>query len=245
MGLCTIFGINGIGKDTIAEELRKKNQGIEVTSMSRLLMFILGISKTYDAREKISERQYNTLENIPQSKMIDIENNEYKELIEKISKSDKDVIILAHLISALRLGKEVKFLEDRKTPGWFVDMNKKLIQLTAPPQLISERRQKDQRRIRGYEVAKIVEHQKLCDKEWERIREKDSYSRQKMFIVENIELNKAVNDIEEIIFDRKKAKSTSASRSQFVQNLKFETDNIYIKNNSIKSKEERGRDDGR
>ena len=48
MGLYTIFGINGIGKDTIAEELRKKNQEIEVTSMSRLLMFILGISKTYD-----------------------------------------------------------------------------------------------------------------------------------------------------------------------------------------------------
>lgn len=92
MGLYTIFGINGIGKDTIAEELRNKNPEIEVTSMSRLLMFIIGISKTYDVREKISERQYKTLENIPQSKMIDIENNEYRELIEKISKSDKYVI---------------------------------------------------------------------------------------------------------------------------------------------------------
>lgn len=244
MGLYTIFGINGIGKDTIAEELRNKNPEIEVTSMSRLLMFIIGISKTYDVREKISERQYKTLENIPQSKMIDIENNEYRELIEKISKSDKDVIILAHLISALRLGKEIKFLEDRKTPEWFVDMNKKLIQLTAPPQLISERRQKDQRRIRTYEVDEIVKHQRLCDKEWERIREKDSYSR-KMFIVENIELNKAVKDIEEIIFDRKKVKSTGASRSQFVQNLKFEMDNSSIKNNSIKSKAERGGNDER
>ena len=53
-------------------------------------------------------------------------------------------------------------------------------------------------------------------------------------------MNKAVNDIEDIIFDRKKSQSTGASRSQFVQSLKFETDNSSIKNNSIKSKAERG-----
>ena len=58
MGLYTIFGINGIGKDTVAEEIRKKRQNIEVTSLSRLLMFILGISKSYDVREKIDEEQY-------------------------------------------------------------------------------------------------------------------------------------------------------------------------------------------
>ena len=51
MGLYTIFGINGIGKDTVAKEIRKKTQDIEVTSMSRLLMFILGISKSYDVQE--------------------------------------------------------------------------------------------------------------------------------------------------------------------------------------------------
>ncbi len=245
MGLYTIFGINGIGKDTVAEELRKRNQRIEVTSMSRLLMFILKISKTYDVREGISERQYKALENIPQRTMIDIENNEYKELIEKISRSDKDIVILSHLISALRLGDEVKFLEDRKTPGWFVDMNKKLIQLTAPPQLISERRQKDKKRIRGYETEEIMKHQRLCDKEWERIKKKDSSSKQKMFIVENIELNKAVNDIEDIIFDRKRLTSTNVARNQFIQSLKFEADNIDDKKHSIGNIWKRSENDGR
>ena len=67
MGIYTIFGINGIGKDTVSEEIRKKRQDIKVTSMSRLLMFILGISKSYDVREKINEEQYKALEEIPQS----------------------------------------------------------------------------------------------------------------------------------------------------------------------------------
>lgn len=44
MGLNTIFGINGIGKDTVAEELRKRKPEVIVTSMSRVLMYILGIS---------------------------------------------------------------------------------------------------------------------------------------------------------------------------------------------------------
>ncbi len=217
MGLYTIFGINGIGKDTVAEEIRKKRQDIEVTSMSRLLMFILGISKSYDVREKITEEQYKALEKIHQSTMKSIESNEYRQLLEKLAKGDKDVIFLSHLITALRLGNKVEFLEDRKTPDWFVDINGKLIQLVAPAQIVAERRQKDKTRRRCYEIDEIIKHQELCTKEWERIKRKDYYTAKKMSVVENIDLNQAVREVENIVFTRNKG-----NRAKFVQGLKVQ-----------------------
>ena len=217
MGLYTIFGINGIGKDTVAEEIRKKRQDIEVTSMSRLLMFILGISKSYDVREKITEEQYKALEKIHQSTMKSIESNEYRQLLEKLAKGDKDVIFLSHLITALRLGNKVEFLEDRKTPDWFVDINGKLIQLVAPAQIVAERRQKDKTRRRCYEIDEIIKHQELCTKEWERIKRKDYYTAKKMSVVENIDLNQTVREVEDIIFTRNKG-----NRAKFVQGLRVQ-----------------------
>lgn len=217
MGLYTIFGINGIGKDTVAKEIRKKTQDIEVTSMSRLLMFILGISKSYDVQEKINEEQYKALEKMPQSTMRFIEDNEYRQLLERLAKEDKDVIFLSHLITALRLGNKVEFLEDRKTPDWFVDINDKLIQLVAPAQMVAERRQRDKTRTRCYEIDEIIKHQELCTKEWERIKKKDYCTARKMSIVENIDLNQAVREVENIIFTRSKE-----NRAKFVQGLRVQ-----------------------
>lgn len=217
MGLYTVFGINGIGKDTVAKEIRKKTQDIEVTSMSRLLMFILGISKSYDVQEKINEEQYKALEKMPQSTMRFIEDNEYRQLLERLAKEDKDVIFLSHLITALRLGNKVEFLEDRKTPDWFVDINDKLIQLVAPAQMVAERRQRDKTRRRCYEIDEIIKHQELCTKEWERIKKKDYCTARKMSIVENIDLNQAVREVENIIFTRSKE-----NRAKFVQGLRVQ-----------------------
>ena len=94
MAITTLFGINGVGKDTIAENLRKKNPEITVSSVSRMLMYILGISKTYDVREKVTEEQYKILESIPQTQMVKIENEEYRRILEKIAKEDKKVIFI-------------------------------------------------------------------------------------------------------------------------------------------------------
>lgn len=237
MGLYTIFGINGIGKDTIAEKIRQKHQDIEVTSMSRLLMFMLGISKSYDVREKINEEQYKALEQTPQCTIRKIEENEYRRLLEELAKSDKDVIFLSHLITALRLGNKVEFLEDRKTPDWFVDINDKLIQLVAPAQIVAKRRQKDKTRRRCYEIDEIIKHQELCTKEWERIKRKDYYTAKKMSVVENIDLNQAVRGVENIIFTRNKG-----NRAKFVQGLRVQVGccDKKINNGSIIERGEEG-----
>lgn len=229
MGITTIFGINGIGKDTIAEELRKKNKELKVTSMSRLSMYLLGISTTYDVREKITEEQYKELEMISQTKMIELENNEYREHLEKMAKSDEDVIILSHLISALRLGDKTEYLTERKTPKWFIDINQNLIQLVAPADLISDRRSKDKTRKRDAEIEQIIKHQSLCNKEWERIAQENVKARQKMHIVENINLDKAIKEIENIVYARKN--SNIEYKNKFIDSLEINQGNISTNRN--------------
>ena len=204
MAITTIFGINGVGKDTVANSLRDKHTDIAVTSISRMLMYILGITKTYDVSEKVCEDQYKLLESVPQDRMIEIENTNYKDLIYEIANSKEDLIVLSHLISALRHGDKVQYLTDRITPDWYVNLNQALIQLVAPFDIISNRRKNDIQRKREVSIDEIAYHQSLCTNEWERIKSMNPDSVNRMFIVNNIDLDTATNEIENIIYTEEK-----------------------------------------
>lgn len=202
MSLNTIFGINGVGKDTIAEQIRKNNPNVRVTSMSRLLMYILGITSNFDVRKKVGEKEYGMLEAVPQSRMIEIENSEYRQFIERFSNSKENIIFIGHLITAMRHGTNVTYLRDRLTPDWFIKCNNNLIQVVAPFELINSRRKLDSDRLRVSDISQIKEHQLLCSQEWERIKRSKLIPASRMHIVENIELSKATNELEKIIFDK-------------------------------------------
>lgn len=204
MALTTIYGINGVGKDTVANSLRANNPDLSVTSISRMLMYILDITKSYDVREKVSEEQYKMLESVPQKRMIEIENTDYRKILSEIAKSDEDIIMLSHLISALRHGDKIQYLTERLTPDWYVDLNQALIQLVAPTEIISERRKNDLQRKRDVSMDEIEYHQLLCTNEWERIKKSNADASSKMFIVNNVDLMTATSEIENIMHNEAK-----------------------------------------
>ncbi len=204
MAITTIFGINGVGKDTVANSLRTNNPDLLVTSISRMLMYILGITKTYDVNEKVCEEQYKMLESVPQEKMIKIENTDYKDMLDEIASSKEDLIMLSHLISALRHGDKIQYLTDRTTPDWYVKLNQALIQLVAPSDTVSYRRKNDVNRKRETSIEEIEYHQSLCTNEWERIKRVNPDTANRMFIVNNINLSDATNEIEQIMHDQAK-----------------------------------------
>lgn len=204
MAITTIFGINGVGKDTVANSLRTNNPDLLVTSISRMLMYILGITKTYDVNEKVCEEQYKMLESVPQEKMIKIENTDYKDMLDEIASSKEDLIMLSHLISALRHGDKIQYLTDRTTPDWYVKLNQALIQLVAPSDIVSYRRKNDINRKRETSIEEIEYHQSLCTNEWERIKRVNPDTTNRMFIVNNINLSDATNEIEQIMHDQAK-----------------------------------------
>lgn len=204
MAITTIFGINGVGKDTVANSLRTNNPDLLVTSISRMLMYILGITKTYDVNEKVCEEQYKMLESVPQEKMIKIENTDYKDMLDEIASSKEDLIMLSHLISALRHGDKIQYLTDRTTPDWYIKLNQALIQLVAPSEIVSYRRKNDVNRKRETSIEEIEYHQSLCTNEWERIKRVNPDTTNRMFIVNNINLRDATNEIEQIMHDQAK-----------------------------------------
>jgi len=200
MAISAMFGVNGVGKDTVAECLRYKQPEITVTSMSRLLMYILGITTTYDVREKVREEQYKRLEKVPQETMIKLEQEEYRYLLEKISQNEGAVLVLSHLISALRHGDKVQYLKERKIPDWFLELSENLIQLVAPADVISQRRFRDTSRNRNSDIEQILEHQALCNQEWERIENSSILIKRKMQIVENVDLEVASCEVARVLF---------------------------------------------
>lgn len=204
MAITTIFGINGVGKDTVANSLRTNNPDLLVTSISRMLMYILGITKTYDVNEKVCEEQYKMLESVPQEKMIKIENTDYKDMLDEIASSKEDLIMLSHLISALRHGDKIQYLTDRTTPDWYVKLNQALIQLVAPSDIVSYRRKNDVNRKRETSIEEIEYHQSLCTNEWERIKRVNPDTTNRMFIVNNINLSDATKEIEQIMHNQAK-----------------------------------------
>lgn len=200
MALHTLFGINGVGKDTVAESLRAKDRDLVVTSMSRLSMYLLGIIDDYDVRTKVSEDHYSRLEQTPQSTMVELEKNEFRQELEQIADTDGRVMFLGHLVSALRNGEKIEYLTNRKTPTWLTDISDSLIQLKAPAVLISERRTNEKERNRSVDISQIDEHQSLCDDEWCRIGESNVLYVQKMHIVNNIDLSETVNEVSNVIY---------------------------------------------
>lgn len=206
IGLNTICGINGVGKDTVAGELRKRNPNLIVTSEARLLMYFSGISKTYDVSEEVNEEHYKQLEAIPRSVKTEIENNKFRQLFETLQENKESVLLISHLVPLLRHGDEIQYLK-RELPSWFVEPNENFIQLVAPADIIRKRRVEDTSRLRPTNIDQILEHQGLCDIEWERISR--LHRPDMLHTIQNINLSETVVEIENILYAVTEVKSTS------------------------------------
>jgi len=171
MSLITIYGINASGKDAIASKLQEKNSNIFTTSESRLLMFNLGITNSYGAKDIVSRDQYKKLENTSQEEIVRITNTKYLKNLEKFRNSEKTILLLSHLVFLLHIDKEPVFL-NQKDPV-FPEISSGLIHIKSNPEEILDRRNADNasglRHRFHSKLDLIVKHQNLCDMKWEKI----------------------------------------------------------------------------
>jgi len=201
MALSTLYGVNGVGKDTIGAELLSRHPDTQLTSESRLFMYILGITSDYRAQTKASREQYKQLEDTPQKRMLEIQDTDYMYLVDDLKKRENTTILLSHLVFALHLDKEITYLDSRETPEWFVDANDTLVQLVAPPEVILERRMQDaaQRDRGAFTLEDIQTHQRLCDRKWEKLTAL-AVNDTVCISVENINKDQAAEETEHAIF---------------------------------------------
>lgn len=199
MGLYTLYGINGVGKDSVANEMKHDIPDLRVTSESRVLMHLLGIISEFDNDFPVTRDQYRQLEDTPQPVMRELEEFEYRPFVESRGRSSELTLIVSHLVFALFLDKKIEYLTDREVPTWFVDANTALVQLTAPPEVVLARRQADKRDRGAFEVADIVRHQSLCDEKWQAVMAQAGGTA--CHTVENTDLAVAVARVERIIHE--------------------------------------------
>lgn len=204
MSIDTLYGVNGVGKDAIAERIKSERvSNLTITSASRLCMYLLGITDNFDAQRKIGREQYKQLESMPQDEMVALEDGPYREFVGTLANCDDRVLMLSHLVFALHLDKEVSYLTERHIPGWYVGQNNSMIQLIASPEEILSRRKADAlsgSRERPALISQIMEHQNLCDTEWMRIEEGDISPKKGMYIVENSSLTTTTNQVGDILY---------------------------------------------
>ena len=76
--------------------------------------------------------------------------------------------------------------------------------MVAPSDIVSYRRKNDVNRKRETRIKEIEYHQSLCTNEWESIKRVNPDTTNRMFIVNNINLSDATNEIEKIMHDQAK-----------------------------------------
>jgi len=196
-----MYGLNGVGKDTIAHGLRNRNPNLVTTSESRMLMFLLGITKGFDATLKVERSQYSQLEGTPQEQIIELEQGPpMRELVGNVSADNGTVLNLSHLVFATYLDDEIDYLQKPKA-SWYVHAGDSFMNVVASTEVILQRRQADsahrERILNGVEEIKF--HQTLCDLEWERI-QKIALPLTRFAVIENIELAGSVTQAEEVMY---------------------------------------------
>lgn len=200
MPLITIYGINAVGKDTIAKELKSENPEIFVTSESRLLMYHLGIIDEFGIDSSVTKSDYKKLESTTQDRILSITNGTFKADLVKFRNSRRITILLSHLVFMLHIDKADPIFLTDKDPA-FPELADALIHIKSDPEDIFSRRIKDNidgiRERYHTDLKLIKKHQSLCDEKWGKIiknRTKDSYT-----IIFNGDIKKAISEVNNFI----------------------------------------------
>jgi len=199
MGLIIIYGINAVGKDTVANSIASISSNTLITSESRILMYHLGLINNFDATLKVDREIYKKLENAPREKIQNIYSTKYLETLSQLKEKYKLVILLSHLVFALYIDKDVtKYVTDIDIPDWLINLSDLVVHLKSPSEDILLRRITDlkiEKRERVLRLEQIKHHQKLCDKKWEILEKR--FGKKKLIIVtnENNKVTYAVNNI--------------------------------------------------
>lgn len=201
MPLEIMFGINASGKDSVFRELKNRDNKIESTSESRLLMYHLGYVDSYSLEQPVSRDVYKQLENTPQERIIKITNSSYRETLEKFRDSEIEYFLLSHLVTALTIDKNPIYLE-KDVPFWYRDTGSKFIQIVCDPEEILRRRLKDKNggtRDRGNldTLCEIENHQALCDEKWRKLT--TDLPNYRFTTIPNTDLFITVNNIEKFL----------------------------------------------
>lgn len=204
--LILLYGINGVGKDTIALELSKQYKNTIIVSDQRILMYYLGLLKNYKSNIKINTEKYKALESTPRETLKKIYKTKFLETIEKIRKEYEIVFLISHLVISLHINKnKPKYLDteiiNEKLSELLFCANS-IVYIKSKPEEILERRIKDRKftgRNRPIDLKDIKHHQKLNDKKWKELLNHVPQNKTVTVLNHNNNLNEAITQSQAFI----------------------------------------------
>lgn len=167
--LIVFYGINGVGKDRIAKEILKTNKDFLVISQSRLLMYHLGIVKSFISKTELKQSTYQTLETIKEKEIKNLSETLCRKTILDLSNSGKMVFYLSHL-------NVVKFFQNKykcspsKPTKWIKKEADALIFINAnSSDIFTWRKNSKDKRNRQGSLANINLQKKIAKEEWQKL----------------------------------------------------------------------------
>lgn len=200
MPLIITFGVNGVGKDTLAKELKKRHPELELLNGSRIMLRSLGFDIGMDVGSPTPTRaMYKVLEDLPEETKLAMTDGVFKEGLVDFKNTSRSGILSSHLVIARKNRNNTIEFQKNLFREWFPEVFDGLVLIEASPESIIKRQGLDKTagfRDRGDLTREmIVEQQNLAKLEWEKVKSRTKHeSRLEIF---NRDLKLAARQFEE------------------------------------------------
>ncbi len=172
MALTIIFGVNGVGKDTLANEVQKLHPQIALVSASRALMKAFGLPVEVTADFPVPFDYYRTLE-INEPIINALYDTKFVDILRDFKNSGQDGIILHHLCVIKPQLDGTLIYDDDVLRSWFYELFDQFILIRTEPKIIKDRQEKDiqsgKRTRHGLSLAQIEEQVQRSDAQWQEL----------------------------------------------------------------------------
>lgn len=205
MAITIIFGVNGVGKDTLANLVQKAHPEVALISASRALMKAFGLPVEITADFPVPFEYYRTLEtNEPIVNAL--YDTKFVDILREFKKQGRNSILLHHLcVIKLQIDGTLIYDDDVLRP-WFYELFDQFILIRTDPAIIKARQENDlqsgKRTRNGLSLAQIEEQVQRSDAQWlELCNQLKKRGLQNYYEIQNnsTDLNNAVEQLSRII----------------------------------------------
>lgn len=172
MALTIIFGVNGVGKDTLANLVQKAHPEIAIISASRALMKAYGLPVEITADFPVPFEYYRTLEtNEPIVNAL--YDTKFVDILRAFKAKGGNSMILHHLCVVKPQIDGTLIYDDDVLRPWFYELFDQFILIRTKPAIIKDRQEKDllsgKRTRQGLSLAQIEEQVQRSDAQWKEL----------------------------------------------------------------------------
>lgn len=172
MALTIIFGVNGVGKDTIANIVQKAYPEIALVSASRCLMKAFGLPVEITADFPVPFEYYRTLE-INEPIVNALYDTKFVDTLREFKTQGKNSMLLHHLCVVKPQLDGTLIYDDDVLRPWFYELFDQFVLIRTAPQIIKDRQEKDlqsgKRTRQGLSLIQIEEQVQRSDAQWKEL----------------------------------------------------------------------------